>query len=208
MVAGCTGSDKTPAPTPGITSSSSGATGGTASTGPGETIEPDGSAAGSLVPTQAASVPPLEGAGLRYRLVDEVGRPLFCDPDFYPVARDDEAVLARQKLATIRADGPTYAAIATRLGIDPGIDPTPAQALAIYRDWKMLRALVLTDAAGRFGFDYIAADPPGSESGFHVVGTIDAAGTIAVDRRDPAGQPPCPICLARVTLIATPNGDV
>ncbi|MDQ2934534.1 MAG: Hint domain-containing protein [Chloroflexota bacterium] len=40
-----------------------------------------------------------------------------------------------------------------------------------------------------------------------MVGTIDAAGAIAVDRRDPAGPPPCPICLARGTHIATPDGQ-
>ena len=71
----------------------------------------------------------------------------------------------------------------------------------------MLRALLLTDVDGRSGFDYIAADGSGGETGWHVVGTIDAGGTIAVARRDPSGPPPCPICLARGTRIATPNGE-
>ena len=93
------------------------------------------------------------------------------------------------------------------LGIDPSAAPTPGQVLAIYRDWKMLRALGLTEADGRFGFDYIAAAGSSGETGWHVVGTIDAAGTIAVDRRDPSGPPMCPICLARGTRIATPDGE-
>lgn len=71
----------------------------------------------------------------------------------------------------------------------------------------MLRAVRLTEAGGHFGFDYIAAADPGGRAGSHVVGTIDAGGTIAVDRRDPSGPPPCPICLARGTRIATPDGE-
>src|SRR5439155_26521850 len=38
-------------------------------------------------------------------------------------------------------------------------------------------------------------------------GTIDAGGAIAVAQRDPSGSPPCPICLARGTRIATPAGE-
>ena len=205
LLAACTGAGLSPAPTPGATGIS--ATSGTTSTGPGVTIEPGTTPGPTVEPTPLATVPPLDNADLRYRLVDQLGRPLFCDPDFYPVARADEAVLAGQHFAAIKADAPTYAAIVAHLGIDPSTAPTPDQVLAIYRDWKTLRALLMTDAGGRFGFDYIAAAGSGGETGFHVVGTIDAAGTIAVERRDPSGPPPCPICLARGTRIATPEGD-
>ena len=56
----------------------------------------------------------------------------------------------------------------------------------------MLRALLLTDVDGRSGFNCIAADGSGGETGWQVVGTIDAGGTIdadgtiAVARRDPS----------------------
>jgi Hint domain len=179
---------------------------GIASPGPDMTIEPGTSGGASPAPSAIVSVPNLERADLRYRLVDELGRPLFCDPDFHPVAHDDEAALAARQIEAIRADAATYAAIAARLGIDPSAAPTPDQIIAIYREWKMLRALSLTDVGGRFGFDYIAAAPNG-ETGFHVVGAIDAAGAIDVAQREPSGQPPCPICLARGTRIATPEGD-
>jgi hypothetical protein len=132
---------------------------------------------------------------------------MFCDPDFYPIARSDEGQLADLQLAAIRSDVPTYAAIAAHLGIDPGAAPTSAQALAVYREWKMLRALVLTAADGGFSFDYVAADGSNGQAGWHVVGTIAASGTITVERRDPSGPPPCPICLARGTRIATPDGE-
>ena len=201
----CTGSPSGSSPAPGATGIA--ATGSTASSEPGATVEPGTTPGAGGGATPAASDAPLAAPDLRYRLVDQLGRPLFCDPDFYPIARADEAQLADQHLAAIRSDAPTYAAIAAHLGIDPAANPTPAQVLAIYHEWKMLRALVLTSADGRFGFDYVAADPSTEGAGWHVVGTIDAGGTIALDRRDPSGQPPCPICLARGTRIATPDGE-
>jgi Hint domain len=205
MFAGCTGSNPGSPSSPGPTGIAASAS--TGSIGPSATIEPDTSPGASAEPTPAASDAPLAAPDLRYRLVDQVGRPLFCDPDFYPIARSDEALLADEHLAAIHADPPTYAAIAAHLGIDPAAAPTPAQVLAIYREWKMLRALQLTTADGGVSFDYVAADASNGQAGWHVVGTIDAAGTIAVDRRDPSGPPPCPICLARGTRIATPDGE-
>jgi hypothetical protein len=205
LLVACTGSSLSPTPIPGATGIT--ATAGIASTGPGVTTQPDTTPGSVPVATPVASVAPLDRVDLRYRLVDELGRPIFCDPDFYPVAHGDEAVLAGQHLAAIRADAPTYGAIVARLGMDPSAALTPDQVLAIYREWKMLRALLLRAGDGRFGFDYIAAAGSSGETGFRVIGTIDADGSIAVAQRDPSGPPPCPICLARGTRIATPVGE-
>ena len=160
--------------------------------------------------TPRPTVAPLQVVALRYLLVDQLGPPIFCDPDFYPVARSDEAELASQRLPAIRDDPPTYLAITARLGIDSSAASTPSadQVLAIYREWKMLAALVLEPAGDGYRFDYVAAATSDATAGWHVAGTIDAAGTITVERRDPSGPPPCPICLSRGTLIATPNGPV
>src|ERR1019366_5860763 len=128
--------------------------------------------------TLPQTVAPLQLVALRYRLVDQLGRPLFCDPDFYPVARADESALAAARFPAIRAGTPTYLAITTHLGIGPSVTPTAVQILAIYRGWKMLRALVLQPAQGAYSFDYIAAAAPGAQSGWHVTGTIDASGEI------------------------------
>jgi hypothetical protein len=205
LLVACSGAGLSPAATPGATGIS--ATSGTASAGPGATIEPGTTPGPVPVPSAMASVAPLDRVDLRYRLVDGLGRPMFCDPDFYPVARADEAALATQHFAAIQADAPTYAAIVAHLGIDPSNAPTTDQVLAIYRDWKMLRALLLTEVDGHFGYDYVAAAGSSGGTGFHVTGTIDAAGTITVARRDPSGAPPCPICLTRGTRIATPDGE-
>lgn len=156
--------------------------------------------------TPPPSAAPIEFVGLRYRLVDQLGRPLFCDPDMYPVARADEQELAEQRYPGIRADAPTYRAITAHLGIDPTATPSASQVLAIYREWKMLNALVLQPAAGGHAFDFVAASAPGANEGWHVSGTIADDGTIAVATREASGPPPCPICLARGTRIATPLG--
>ena len=202
ILVACSGTHPGATPTPGSSGISA-----TASIGPATTIHPGTSPGTTPGATPAASGAPLAAPDLRYRLVDQLGRPLFCDPDFYPVARSDEEQLAQGQIPAIRADAATYAAIVAHLGFDPAVAPTPAQALAIYREWKMLRALVLTPIDGGFGFDYVAADAANGQAGWHVVGSIDGMGTITVQRRDPSGPPPCPICLARGTRIETPDGE-
>jgi hypothetical protein len=231
LVAACTGAALSPSPPEGRTAEPSGppspspegtaslspeptvgATGvtstiGIASSGPGATTKPGTTPGPSPKPSPKATLPPLDQPELRYRLVEELGRPLFCDPDFYPVAHDDEAALAQQHLAEIRADGPTWAAITAHLGIEPAATPTATQVLAIYREWKMLRALFLTAVDGRLGFDYVAAAGSNADTAWHVTGTIDASGMITLASRNASGPPPCPICLARGTRIATPDGE-
>lgn len=177
----------------------------TASLGPTPSPIPIGSGGASPGPSPSGGALPV--VAIRYRLVDELGRPLFCDPDFYPVARADEAQLAQERFPEIRADAPTFAAITARLKIDPA-PPTADEVLAIYREWKMLNALVLTPSSGANRFDFIAAARAGATDGWHVTGTIDADGTIKLASKEPSGQPPCPICLARGTRIATPSGEI
>ncbi len=175
------------------------------SSAPYPSATPTGSDSASPSPSPSGGA--LRVVAIRYGLVDELGRPLFCDPDFYPVARADEAQLAQEHFPEIRADAATYAAITARLKIDPA-SPTAVEVLAIYREWKMLNELVLTQTGGANRFDYIATARPGAIDGWHVTGTIDADGTIHVASKDPSGQPPCPICLARGTRIAMASGDV
>jgi hypothetical protein len=221
LVAGCAGATTSPtpgsgtasAPLPSATSplpSRVAGLSGSAGVGPAATVVAlPGATPGPPAPsTLPQTVAPLQLVALRYRLVDQLGRPLFCDPDFYPVARADESALAAARFPAIRADTPTYLAITTHLGIGPSVTPTAVQILAIYREWKMLRALVLQPAQGAYSFDYIAAAAPGAQSGWHVTGTIDASGSIHLALRAPSGPPPCPICLARGTLIATPAGAI
>src|SRR5439155_1009954 len=114
------------------------------------TIPPNPTPAPSLTPSPAPGG--LSQAQLKYRLIDQFGRLLFCDPDYYPVARGDEQALAHQRLPDIQKDAPTFSAILSHLGIAPDATYTSEQELAIYRDWKMLNALRLEPVSAGFHF--------------------------------------------------------
>ena len=146
-------------------------------------------------PTPAPS--PLPQPELKYRVMDAAGRIWFCDPDFYPVARADEADLAKAKIDDIKRDLEAYAAITKRVGTDP---------LAVYRDWKALNALILQPGNDVFTFAYLAQKS--DKTGERVDGRVTPSGAVIIMSRSPSGAPNCPICLARDTRIATPSGDV
>jgi len=158
-------------------------------------------------PTPSPAPGGLTQAQLKYRLVDQFGGLLFCDPDYYPVARADEQTLAHQRLPEIQKDQPTFSAILAHLGIAPAASYTNDQELAIYRDWKMLNALRLEQVSGGFHFLAIFGSPS-TQQGTRIDGTIDQRGNVTVASRTASGPPPCPICLARGTRIATPSGDI
>lgn len=143
---------------------------------------------------------------LKYILFDRFGSLWYCDPDFYPIARQDEQVLATERFPEIEADTGTFPIILAHLGYAPASRYTAAQQLAIYRDWKMLRALQLDPVSS--GFHFNARFTRDQQAGILVEGTIDIGGNVAVISQSPAGRPNCPICLARGTLIATPEGPV
>lgn len=162
-------------------------------------------------PTPSPAPGGLAQAQLKYRIVDQVGRPLFCDPDFYPLARVDEQSQADLRFATIQADAPTFSAILAHLGIPAAASYTAEQRLAIYREWKMLNALRLDVVAAGYHFSIRVAtfgSPTVASQVLLVDGEIDGLGTISVASRTASTPPPCPICLARGTRIATPTGEV
>jgi hypothetical protein len=147
---------------------------------------------------------PLTVAQLKYRVIDELGRPLFCDPDFYPIARADERDLARQRFPELQKEVETFGAIVARLKLT-GPTYTADEQLAIYREWKTLNQLPLQPFGDVHGFAYIAEKA--SSIGERVEGRVTAQGRVTVLSRAPSGPPPCPICLALGTRIATPSGE-
>ena len=162
-------------------------------------------ACGAGVTTPTPSPQPLTLAQLKYRVIDEFGRPFFCDPDFYPIARADEADLARQRFPDLQRDTETFTAIVARLKLT-GPAYTADQQLAIYREWKTLNALPLQPTSDAWGFAYIAEKA--NSVGERVDGRVSAQGRVTILSRNPSGPPPCPICLAAGTRIATPRGEV
>jgi hypothetical protein len=163
----------------------------------------------SSAPPSSSPGAPLSIANLRFRMIDELGPPWYCDRDFYPIAVADEADLAVKRFPEVEADRDAFASITGRLGIGAAGAFNADQKLAIYRAWKQLNAVVLDPVGdGSYRFDYINMPPTGASEGRRSTGTIKADGSIAIEHQQPAGQPPCPICLARGTRIATPDGDV
>src|SRR5882762_9100489 len=134
------------------------------------TIPPNPTASPSPTPSTAPGG--LGQAQLKYRLVDQFGRLLFCDPDYYPVARGDEQALAHQRLPDIQKDAPTFNAILSHLGIAPAATYTNEQELAIYREWKMLNALRLESVSAGFHFLAIFSSAPNTQQGNRIDGTI------------------------------------
>ena len=168
---------------------------------------------GSIGPGASATPGPSAGApltvaALKYKLIDALGRPWFCDPDEYPVARADEKDVAIQRFAEIQKDAPTFDAVVGRLAVSAAAGGwTAEQKLAIYHEWKTLNAIVL-DPIGDPGsrFDYIQVPVGGAAQGTRTAGTISASGVVTVERQARSGEPVCPICLARGTRIDTPGG--
>jgi hypothetical protein len=169
---------------------------------------------GIASPTPSPTPPPqpLTVPQMKYAVMDQLGRPWFCDPDFFPVGRGDEGQRAQEKLPEIQKDADTFAAIVSYLKLPSAPSYTADQQLAIYREWKTLNALHLQP--GSFGspstpqdwtFAYLAMRNTGG--GERVEGRVTADGHITVTTRQQAGPPQCPICLALGTRIGTPGGE-
>ena len=150
---------------------------------------------------------PMNVPQLKFRVLDAVGTPVYCDPDFYPLARDGgEQANALTEFSKIQAQADLYAAIVAHEKL-PGGDLTDAQKLTVYRAYKLLNALVLTQNGNDYAFEF-RAQPKGGPTIQMVKGSVRVDGVVTVTSRADSGRPPCPICLAASTLIATPSGAV
>lgn len=174
---------------------------------------PSGSPGPSPTPTPSPTPSPvptaeLSATQLRYLLLDQFAPLSWCDPDFYPIQRQDEQQSADEHWAEITADSDTFSAIAAHLGLDPDPDLGANERLAVYREWKLLTAVVLQPVDGAFAFDLITETNVGLGQGVRSAGTIDAHGAIELALQEGSFLTACPICLARGTLIDTPSGPV
>jgi hypothetical protein len=162
-------------------------------------------ACGSTGGTPAGA--PLTGDVLKFRVMDSVGTPVYCDPDFYPIARGGgEQANAITQYPQIQAQPDLYAAIVAHEHL-PLSALTDAQKLTVYRAYKLLKALALTQNGNDYAFDFLARKQSAGPIQ-RVKGTVRIDGVVAVTSSTLSGPPPCPICLAASTLIATPGGDV
>src|SRR2546422_6372696 len=136
-------------------------------------------ACGSATPAPAVGTP-LNPTQLKFAVMDSVGRPVYCDPDFYPIARTGgEEANAVSTYPQIKADTETYAAIVAHEHLPSG-DLTDTQKLVVYRAWKALRALTLTQAGAGYWFQYRVQSKGGSAASEMVSGTVHVDGEVKV----------------------------
>jgi hypothetical protein len=150
---------------------------------------------------------PLSVDQLKFKVIDSVGVPVYCDPDFYPVARfGGEQANADKAYPQIKADTELYSAIVAHEHLPSG-ELSEDQKLTLYRAYKHLRALALSKTNDLYTFE-IRVQAQGTGRVDLVDGSVRVDGVVTVTSRTASAMPPCPICLAADTLIATPDGDV
>jgi len=164
-------------------------------------------ACGSVGPGGGGIGSPLTLNQLKFKVIDAVGVPIFCDPDFYPIGRaGGEEASADTYYPQIRSDPELYAAIVAHEHMPSG-DLNESQKLTLYRAFKHLRALVLTKNGDTYTFE-MRVKGQGASAVDLVDGSVRVDGVVMITTRNPSAMPPCPICLASATLIATPSGEV
>lgn len=148
----------------------------------------------------------LSATQLRYRLLDRFTL-FWCDPDYYPIARDDEQKLALERFPAIAQETEEFQAILEHLGLAGRAEFTDAEKLAIYREHKKLAAVTLLPLLPPgSGYDFRLRATEGNGVN-EVSGSIDRFGRIAVRSRT-LTVATCPICLDGETRISTPAGAV
>lgn len=151
----------------------------------------------------------LTAGELRLLVIERFGPRWYCDPDEYPIARGTEQERAIERFDEMVAEGVIYKAVAAKLGIGLSGSLTDAQKLAIYQVWKVALSIPFDPVGdGRYRFDYLAQPVGGGVQGLRTMGIVNADGSMVIEQQAAAGEPVCPICLARGARIDTPTGSI
>jgi hypothetical protein len=156
----------------------------------------------SSTPTPIASYSQIQ---LKYFLLDKYPNVFWCDPDFFPVAREgQEQTNALAQFPSIQSNNAEFSAILERLKLPVRADYADAEKLKIYQEHKKLTyALTLTSSGSIYNFSLRT----GQNQGLLIEGTIDSAGRINILKQEPSFNT-CPICLTKGTLIDTLKGQI
>src|ERR1700730_2541923 len=147
-----------------------------------------GIACGAATPAPVVGTP-LTVSQLKFAVMDSVGTPVYCDSDYYPIARPgNELANAIARYPEIRADVELYSAILAHEHLPSG-DLTDEQKLTVYRAWKLLRAVALTQNGSDYAFSYRVQSKGGTASYLMVTGTVRLDGVVTVSDRTPSGPP-------------------
>lgn len=175
-----------------------------------ETTGPSPTAGPSPTPIPATFIPTLPSAGLsptelKYKVLDRFPDFFFCDPDYYPIARDNEMDLAQARFPELQANQEEFQAILSRNELSGTGTFTNDQKLLIYREHKKLDAIRFELIGDTYQFQIQTGQE--GQQGSVVTGTIDGNGSIDIQNQE-SSFPSCPICLAAGILIDTPRGAV
>ncbi len=142
---------------------------------------------------------------LEYRLFSKYPSFFWCDPDYYPIAREgQEQKNAVDQFPVIKSNLTEFSAILEYLNLPNKSDYTDAEKLLIYKEHKKL-SFAVQMAASESAYKFTLR--VGRGQGQRIEGIIDTSGKITV-RVQEASINTCPICLAKGTLIDTPGGRV
>ena len=156
----------------------------------------------TVLPTLASAFSPTE---LKYKALEQFPDIFFCDPDFYPIAREDELTLALQRFSELQSNTEEFQTILKYTGLDARTIFTDDQKLLVYREHKKLNAIHFELNGDKYQFQ-IQTGLEGQQ-GTVITATIDGNGSIEILQKE-LSFPSCPICLAAGTLIDTPRGAV
>ena len=142
---------------------------------------------------------------LEYRLFAQYPNVFYCDPDYYPVAREgQEQQNANTQFPVIKSNQAEFSAILAYLNLPDKTDYTDNEQLLIYREHKKLTYGVQMAAAdGGYNFDLRV----GTGQGERIKGTVKTSGETQETSRETSVNT-CPICLVKGTLIDTPQGQI
>src|SRR5215216_3193082 len=146
------------------------------------TVIPEGGGGTVSTPEPPTAIPTLAGAlsttQLKYRVLEEFPDFFFCDPDFYPIARDEESVLAAQRFPEVQANTEEFQAILAHNELSGLNTFTDEQKLLIYREHKKLNAIFFELAGDKYRFQIQTGSE--SQQGTAITATIDSRGSINV----------------------------
>lgn len=155
---------------------------------------PDGSYVGRSGPKcefAACQSADLNETELKYWIEKTFGPIFFCDPDFYPVPREDEDILAGRWFQQVDDDSEEFIAILNKIGFPKKLTYSSDEKLLIYREFKKLRAIQLEPMADdKYSFHIHMGDESG---GYSISGAIDRKGNITSIKKEQSFNT-CPIC--------------
>jgi len=159
----------------------------------------------TATPTSSPSASVYSQYQLSYLLLAKYPDYFWCDPDFYPIAREGaEQANALQQFPSIQTNTAEFSAIVTHLGIASQTVFSDQDKLNIYREHKKITLVAPLTFSGNL---YTFSLRIGSGQGKTLSGTITQSGVINIQSQQNSVNS-CPICLSRGTLISTPQGPI